>query len=144
MDPRQKSYAVRPLGSSSTMTREGGWNYVHERRIETNHVDLSEDSERDLFDGRGLSPSEDVALEEEERVVMGGGRLPRFLNLHSSKLRFLCRISSCFFFSRLSRLSLLNRSRKDPSFENTFTFGILGLGVVIGREGENETVVAGG
>jgi len=60
----------------------------HGRRIETNHVDLSEDSERDLFDGRGLSPSEDVALEEEERVVMGGGRLPRFLNL-SSKLRFL-------------------------------------------------------
>ena len=44
----------------------------------------------------------------------------------------------------LTRLSLWNRSRKDPSFENTFTFGTLGLGVVIGREEENETVVVYG
>jgi len=72
-----------------------------------------------------------------------GGRLPRFLNL-LSKLRFRCRVSSCFFFSSSSRLSFWNRSRKDPSFENTFTFGILGLGVVIGREEENETIVVGG
>ena len=55
----------------------------------SHHVDLSEDSERDLFDGREPSSSEDVTLEEEEGIVVtGGGRLPRFLNL-LSKLRFL-------------------------------------------------------
>ena len=54
----------------------------------SHHVDLSEDSERDLLDGREPSSSEDVTLEEEGVVVTGGGRLPRFLNL-LSKLRFL-------------------------------------------------------
>ena len=52
------------------------------------HADLSEDSDRDLFDGRGPSSSEDVTLEEEGIMVIGGGRLPRFLNL-SLKLRLL-------------------------------------------------------
>lgn len=57
--------------------------------LKLNHVDLSEDSKRDLFDGRGLSSSEEATLEEEEGVVViGGGRLPRFLNL-LPKLRFL-------------------------------------------------------
>ena len=89
------------------------------------HADLSEDSERDLFDGRWLSSSENATLEEEGVVATGGGRLPRFLNL-SPKLRFLntgtpgrskygnswkvreyvlthrCKISSCFFFSSSS------------------------------------------
>jgi len=54
----------------------------------SHHADLSEDSERDLFDGRGPSSSEDVTLEEEGMMVTGGRRLSRFLNL-SSKLRFL-------------------------------------------------------
>jgi len=89
-----------------------------EEELKSYHVDRPEDSERSLFDDRGPSSSEDVTLEE-EGVTVTGGRLPRFLNL-LSKLRFRCRVSSCFFFSSSSRLSLWNRSRKDPSFENTF------------------------
>ena len=41
------------------------------------HADPSEDSERDLFDGRWPSSSEDAALEEEGMAVTGGGRLPQ-------------------------------------------------------------------
>lgn len=51
------------------------------------HLDLPEDLERDLLDGRGPSSSGDVTLEE-EGIMVAGGRLPRFLNL-SSKFRFL-------------------------------------------------------
>jgi len=80
------------------------------KESKSRHADLSEDSERDLFDGRWPSSSEDATLEEEGMVVTGGGRLPRFLNL-LSKLRFLNSEG------HRAEVSTITRGR----FENTYS-----------------------
>jgi len=67
---RQPPYAISSFCPPAIVchAREVATVLMEESR--SHHVDLSEDSERDLFDGRGPSSSEDVALEEEEGVVV--------------------------------------------------------------------------
>lgn len=75
----------------------------------------------------------------------GGGRFPRLLNLSANCL-FFSSASSALRLSSSSFLVRWKRSKKDPSFENTFTgfgFGRAAFELVDGSDVDEDVAVSG-